>query len=265
MNLGLCTISNKEASVESVIERAAAAGYRGVEIWGKEPHVGDGSVERCESIQSHAAARDVPVAVYGSYLRIGTDEFDERLTHELDIAEHLDAESIRVWAGTTDYEDRKPEEWEAAVADLRELTSAAADRGIAVTVEKHSGSLTNSTTGARRLIEAVDDEKCGLNWQPSFSQSAADVLADARSLAPLSNNVHVQAVPRPGTADRCLLAEAHFDVPAILSVFEEDGFDGWINVEFVTSTIDYETAITRDAEYLRSILEGCPRSTHQSG
>lgn len=238
-----------------MIERAATAGYDGVEVWGQESHVGDGSAERCESIRSHAADCGVEIGVYGSYLRIGTDEFGERVTHELDVAERLGADVIRVWAGNTDYEDRSSDEWDAAVEDLGELTASAAERGVAVTVEKHGGSLTNSAAGARRLIEAVDGDACGLNWQPSFSQSADEILAEARDLAPLSNNLHVQAVPRPGTAERCPLDEAHFDLPEILSAFERDGFDGWIDVEFVTDSLPYEAAIGRDLEYLRSILD----------
>jgi len=254
VNLGLCTISNKEANVEQVIERAAEAGYDGVEIWGKEPHVGEGSPERCVEVRDHAADNDVEVGVYGSYLRVGTEEFDEMLNHEVDVAAELGADTIRVWAGNSDYENRTSEEWEAAIADLRELTDVAADRGLAVTVEKHHGSLTNSARGVRNLIEAVDRAECGLNWQPSFSQSSADVLADATKLASLSNNLHVQAVPEPGTVDRCFLRDAYFDLDEILTHFQDIGFDGWVNVEFVTAYVDYETAIATDHSFLESIL-----------
>jgi alkanesulfonate monooxygenase SsuD/methylene tetrahydromethanopterin reductase-like flavin-dependent oxidoreductase (luciferase family) len=55
MHVGLCTISNKEASAEDVIEHAGAAGYDGIELWGRD-HAGDGSSERCGRI--HTAARE---------------------------------------------------------------------------------------------------------------------------------------------------------------------------------------------------------------
>lgn len=256
MNLGLCTISNRDESVEYVVETAAEAGYDGVEVWGKEPHVGDGSPERCERIAALAADHGIEVGVYGSYLRIGTGEFDERMAHELDVAERLGAGTIRVWAGESDYGDHSAAEFDDAVSDLGTLADAVTDRGLAVTVEKHAGTLTSTRTGARRLVEAVDFdvEVCGLNWQPSFEDPAADVLADARELAPLSNNVHVQAVPEPGSGDRCALADAYFDLPEILSAFESVGLDGWIDVEFVSAEDDYETAIRADHDYLRSIV-----------
>jgi len=255
VQFGLCTISNRDESAGTVVERAAEAGYDGVEIWGKDPHIGDGSPERCEAIRSDAADHTLTVGVYGSYLRPGTERFDDERDHELAVARRLGADVIRVWAGDDDYEERTEAQWEAAVADLRELVDAAADEGLAVTVEHHRGTLTSSAEGARRLIEAVDHENCGLNWQPSFQQAADEVLAEARDLAPLSNNLHVQAVPEPDIADRCLLADAHFDLPAILAVFDDAGFDGWVDVEFVTSDVDYETAIAGDLEYLRSIRD----------
>jgi sugar phosphate isomerase/epimerase len=254
VNIGLCTISNREESVERVIETAGRVGYDGVEIWGKEPHVGDGSPERCEDIAEHAADCGVAVDVYGSYLRIGTDEFDGEMSHELDVTERLGAGTIRVWAGETDYGDHTQAEWEQAVSDLRALTGAATDRGIDVTVEKHQNSLTDTREGARRLVEAVDDDACGLNWQPSFEDPPEAVLADARALAPLSNNVHVQAVDEPGGGSRCALADAYFDLPAVLSAFDSAGFDGWVDVEFVRSDVDYETAVAEDYEYLRSTV-----------
>ena len=209
MQFGLCTISNRDESAGTVVERAAEAGYDGVEIWGKDPHIGDGSPERCEAIRSDAADHTLTVGVYGSYLRPGTERFDDERDHELAVARRLGADVIRVWAGDDDYEERTEAQWEAAVADLRELVDAAADEG----------------------------------------------LAEARDLAPLSNNLHVQAVPEPDIADRCLLADAHFDLPAILAAFDDAGFDGWVDVEFVTSDADYETVIAGDLEYLRSIRD----------
>lgn len=60
------------------------------------------------------------------------------------------------------------------------------------------------------------EENGGLDWQPSFSRSSEEVSGEARKLAPLSNNLHVQAVSEPGPADRCLLEKAHFDFTEII-------------------------------------------------
>lgn len=254
MRFGLCTISNGEAAVETVLSQAATAGYDGVEVWGRN-HVGDGSEETCRTIRREADRLGLDVAVYGSYLRPGGETFADERDHELAVAERLGADRIRVWAGDQEYGDRDPEHWERVVADLRELTDLAAERGVEVTVEKHEGTLTNQREGARRLIGAVDDANCGLNYQPMFGIDPEAIVSEARELAPLSNNVHVQAVPERGGWPRCALTDAFYDVEAILAAFQSTDFDGYVNVEFVRDDAPYEQAIAADLDYLRSAIE----------
>lgn len=192
MHFGLCTISNKDLPVDEVLRVAADAGYDGVEIWGKEPHVGDGSRQVTASVAATASDLSLDIAAYGSYLVAGSDSFRDEYERELAVAERLGADLLRVWPGESEYGDCTESEWEAAVADLSLLADrAAAD--LAVTVEKHEGRLSDATEGARRLIEAVDHPNCGLNWQPLFHMDETALLAEAERLAPLSNNVHVQA------------------------------------------------------------------------
>ena len=255
MNFGLCTISNGEAQIETVIDAAAAAGYDGVEVWGKEPHVGDKTREECESVADAARDAALDVAVYGSYLRAGADDFEAAMETELSAAEHLGAGLVRVWAGEQEYGDHEADHWDDTVADLATLADEASDRGLGVTVEKHGGTLTNRTEGARRLVEAVDRANLGLNYQPMFSFTAAEIAAEIEELAPLSNNVHVQAVPERNGEERCLLEDAFFDVERLVSTFAARGFDGYVNVEFVTDEYAYERAIERDLSYLQSCVE----------
>lgn len=253
MRLGLCTISNTELPVDRVLAVAAAAGFDGVEIWGKD-HVGDADPDACEAIRNIAADLGLEIAVYGSYLTVGSDEFAERYERELAVADRLGADLIRVWPGESEYGDHDPAEFDAAVADLRTLAERADANDLAVTVEKHEGRLSNVTEGARRLIDGVDRPNCGLNWQPLFDLSEADILAEADVLAPRSNNVHLQAPAERGSDDRAPLSEAYFDVAGALECFEDAGFDGYVEVEFVTQDHDYETAVRGDFEFLRSVL-----------
>lgn len=254
MRFGLCTISAGETSVKSVLDTAANVGVEGVEIWGKEPHVGDGSRSVCRDISERAENRGLDIPVYGSYLRPGTDSFDEAFREELDVANWLGADMIRVWAGRRAYEDADEQYWRGVVDDLSRLADAAADRGIGVTVERHEGTVTDTSEGAAALIREVDHDNCQLNWQPPFSLPAEDVLADAERLAPISNNMHVQAVPQLDTEERCLLEDAYFDLEAILLAFDSQGFDGFVEIEFVTDRFEYEQALRRDLNYLQSIV-----------
>jgi len=250
--LGLCTIADKEASVETVIAAAAGAGYDGVEVWGRD-HLGDGSAATLDGVREAADEHGVAIPVYGSYLRAGAGGFDDDLDAELGIAERLGADLVRVWAGDDDYAERTPEGWDAAVADLRTAADRAADRDLGLVVERHRGSFTDATEGARRLIEAVDRPNCGLNWQPNFDNPAGEVVASARELAGLSDNVHLQTVPEPGSFERCPLAEGYYDVSAVLEAFDAAGFEGHFEVEFVADG-PFDERIRADREYLADLL-----------
>jgi sugar phosphate isomerase/epimerase len=252
IRVGLCTISSKERAVGDVIELAGEAGYDGVEIWGRD-HVGDGTADDCQRIREEVDANGLDIPVYGSYLRCGTDEFDSELEHELAITDRLNADLIRVWAGRQEYGDHDPDYWERVAADLERLTDRVAEYDVGVTVEKHAGTLTNTREGARRLIEAVDDNRCGLNYQPGFSVPKDEIKREADELADLSNNLHVQAVRECGASHRCPLSEAFYDLEAVFEPFLEAGFDGYANVEFVTDERPYPEAIEADRQYVESV------------
>lgn len=251
MNVGLCTISAKAKGVEEVIDLAGDVGYDGVEVWGKD-HVADTEPER---IARAAADAGLEVPTYGSYLRCGSEAFSESLEAELAVAEDLGADTIRVWAGCQEYGDHDADHWEAVVADLERATEAATDRGLSVTVEKHANTVTNNLEGSRRLIEAVDHEGCGLNYQPGFSIPADELEREAEALEPLSNQLHLQATRERTDGDRGPLSEAYYDLDAILRPFRQGGFEGYANVEFVTGDRPYRDAIAADLETVRSLLD----------
>jgi len=254
MDIGLCTLSDREGSVERIIEQAAAVGYDCIEVWGGG-HVKPGERERCERVREVATRHGLDIAVYGSYLRPGSEDYARHCDDEIVAAEALGADRIRVWAGEQEYGEHDADHWDSTVADLADLSERAAERGIAVTVERHEGSLTDAREGARRLIQAVDAANCGLNYQPLFGIDATTLTVEARALAPISNNVHVQAVPEVGGETRCALEEAFYDVGQVLDPFRTDDFTGSVNVEFVTDAVAYEEAIAADYRYLRSITE----------
>ena len=253
MKLGVCTISNTERSARAVIDIAVELGFDGIEPWGGEHVAGDR--DRCRHLADHAAAVDLTIPVYGSYLRPGTPVFADELDRELALAAALEARMIRVWAGNQEHQEVSDEHWTRVIADLETLATAATERSIAVTVERHAGTVTNTTEGAASLIDATP-ATVGLNWQPMFSHDAATVLADAETLAPRSNNVHLQSVPAPDQRNRCPLAYSYFDVAGVIDRFEAVEYDGYLEIEFVTDRSAYTPALASDAAFLRAIING---------
>lgn len=254
ISVGLCTISAQQQPVEDVIALASTVGYDGVEIWGRD-HVGDGSPATCTRIVEAANDHDIEIASYGSYLRCGSDTFDNELEHELTVADRLGTDIVRVWAGSQEYGDHDPDHWDRVVADLERVTERAGDYGLAITVEKHNNTLTHTLEGAQNLIEAIDDERCRLNYQPGFSIPARELETEARALAPLSNQLHLQTTRERTASDRAPLSESYYDLDAVLEPFLERDFEGYANVEFVTDERPYREAIEADLACIRSLLE----------
>lgn len=255
MNVGLCTVSSTERSIEAVLELAGIVGYDGVEIWGRD-HVREGSEEVCRKITEAADERGLEIASYGSYLRCGSEGFDDDFEHELVVAERLEAGIVRVWAGSQEHGEHDDDHWNRTVVDLERLTERAAEYDLDVTVEKHGGTLTHTLEGARELIETIGDERCRLNYQPGFSIPARELEREARALASLSNQLHLQTTRERTERERAPLSAGYYDLGAILEPFLERGFDGYANVEFVTEERPYREAIEADLNYVRSLVAG---------
>jgi sugar phosphate isomerase/epimerase len=250
MQLGLCTITNKDASPVDIVYTAGDIGFDGVEVWGG--HLDGPADETIDAIVTAAAEVGVTIETYGAYLRCGGDDFAAELDDDLATATALGANTIRVWAGEQEYGDHDAAHWEQVVADLQTVTERAASDGLTVTVEKHSGTLTNNADGAERLVEAVDHPACGLNYQPGFGIPAAQLEREAERLAPLSNQVHISG-RRPDDSV-VALDDAYFSVAAVLAPFRDRDFDGYVNLEFITDEHAYEAALQNDYGYLTSLL-----------
>lgn len=212
-------------------------------------------MESCRTIRRRAGDLGLTIPVYGSYLRAGADSFADDLETELSIVESLDADLIRVWAGEQEYGDHDPDHWDRVVEDVTRVSRSAADRDLEVTVEKHANTLTNAAEGAKRLVDAVDSDTVGVNWQPSFWSTPEEIRDDAELLAPLSNNVHVLAVSERNGPPYSSLSNAYFDLETVLRPILASDFDGYANVEFVPDDGKYGETVTRELEYLRSIVD----------
>ncbi len=253
MKIGVCTISGRPAPVEDVLQGIATTVASGVEIWGRE-HIEPGTPERCEEIRQLAEELQLDIPVYGSYVRPGTAQCRDIGEREIRIARDLNASMIRVWAGEQEHQDVTEAHWNAVVEDLEWLAERATDAGIEITVERHAGTVTNTMEGARELM--TETPACvGLNYQPSFDDDVDTVARDIETLAPLANNVHIQAKAATDASSRCPLAFAYFDVADLLSTLAHAGFDGYVEVEFVTDRCPYRAAVATDVAFLEVLLE----------
>ncbi|MFW6288471.1 MAG: hypothetical protein ACOC2Q_01685, partial [Spirochaetota bacterium] len=116
MKAGVCTIAFKDRSLDEAIDLIAASGARGVEIWGREPHLPGTSVER-RRLAERLRDAGLEVCALGSYFRPdgrGPDlaprtasppaESGVDPDYVLESAHDLGSPLVRIWAGSENYE-----------------------------------------------------------------------------------------------------------------------------------------------------------------
>ncbi|MGF2949988.1 sugar phosphate isomerase/epimerase family protein [Microbacterium alcoholitolerans] len=184
---GLCSVTYRQLTPEQIAPLAADAGLEAIE-WGGDVHVPPGDPERAAEVARVTSDAGLAVCSYGSYFRSGADE---QLTPILDSAVALGADRVRIWAGRVDSGDASPEEYARIVARLRDATAEASDRGIALALEFHRGTVADTPDAVLRLLADVDSPALSTYWQPSVGAPDAVALAEYDAVAAHTSAVHV--------------------------------------------------------------------------
>lgn len=184
---GLCSVTFRALAPEEIVVLAASAGLEVIE-WGGDVHVPPGDVVRAAQVAQATTDAGLSVASYGSYFRAGVDE---ELTPVLDSAEALGADRVRIWAGSVDAADATDAEWAQTADRLRSAAAEAAERGIELALEFHSGTLAATAPAALRLLAEVGSPHLRTYWQPTVAASVDAVLEEYRALAAHTSAAHV--------------------------------------------------------------------------
>lgn len=280
MNAGVCTIAFKDRPLDDALALIAGSGARGIELWGRPPHLPADRSGRRE-LRRRLDAEGLEICALGSYYRPdgrslssaaagGGDAPNDVRSREpeadparvLEAAEDLGAPVVRIWPGTRDYDVCTPGERSATVEEIRRFADDAAARGVRVVLERHNGTLTNSWDSAARVIESVAHENVALCYQVPYP-AAADELrtrtaADIDRLLPLSAHAHLQnyAAAPDGTLPRTLLETGIVDYAPLSAAAARCGYDGWAMVEFVGEVrggLSEAEALAADVRFIGSL------------
>ena len=255
--VALCTIAFSEEPLEEVLDLACAVGFPAVELWGKEPHMGeefDG--KRAREVSRMLAERGLALSVFGSYLELGVEGQMEKAGPVLETAAALGAPIVRVWAGNTASAEAGEKDWSACLRDCERACRAAEPFGLVLAVEMHNGSLADMASAALRVVEEVGAPGLKLNFQVSYPPDEEDPYERVRKVAPWVVNVHTQNFIRDdeGAWKWCLMEEGCVDYRKIFPVLEEAGFDGYFEVEFVKEPAGSKRQfLEKDCAFLRSL------------
>ncbi|ROO59182.1 hydroxypyruvate isomerase [Micromonospora sp. Llam0] len=186
---GMCSVTLRQESALAVLDVAARAGLRRIE-WGADVHVPPGEVRVAADVRDAGRDRGVTVASYGSYHRAGADPADD-FPAVLASAVALGAPRVRIWAGDLGSAQASADQRRAVVTATRAAAEQAADVGVELAFEYHSGTLTDTAASTLRLLAEVDHPAVRTYWQPPLDLPDAAALDDLRQVLPWISAVHV--------------------------------------------------------------------------
>ncbi|HKN63527.1 MAG TPA: sugar phosphate isomerase/epimerase family protein [Gaiellaceae bacterium] len=226
-------VSTLTASFADDVRAYAAAGADGIGIW--ELKLGDGSLEefRASGLGSATAVPAVP-SVHPLPLLPGPDTVPDRvdaLLRSLEVLAAYEPAAVLCFTG--------PGDRATAVRGVREVAREAERLGLQLAVEPfqregiESWSILNTLGDAAEFVEEVGSDAVGIQFDVWHLWNTRDVLDEIPRFAHLIAGVHVNdwREPTRGWADRVLPGEGAADLPAILGVLEDVGWDGFYDLE----------------------------------
>lgn len=262
--IAVCSIAGIDRRLEAVADAAVAAGATGLELTARPPHVceGAGLAELGRAGQMLRSRGLEPVA-YGSYLGTGELRGGDDVAREIARCAALGAPRIRVWATPRDPDDDQ-RSFHEIVELMQQCCEAGESTGVEIVVERHGGSFADTAERAERLLEAVDHERFGLNYQIlDFLplEEASHQAEDARRLAPRARYVHLKNYRLPGRAGERLLPWASLaggavDQREVIGGLLRAGYAGVLALEFVSTeeSPSFEEKLAADLGFLRRVL-----------
>ncbi len=205
-------------------------GVGGVELWsGHLLESGDPAYLADLAVQAREAGLDV-VNLACDHGKVGAadpaarQENQATLRRWVGAAAALGSRAIRV--NTAGADGRSDEEtFRAVVAGYRELLPAVRGAGLLLLMENHGG-LSSDPAMIGRIFDGVDDE--AFRACPDNGNFPPEVRrAGLRAMVPPMAMAHLKMLDFDADGE-----EASFDIPAIVALYREGGFDGPVSIEF---------------------------------
>jgi sugar phosphate isomerase/epimerase len=261
---GLCSVTFRELDAATVVDLCVETGLTAIE-WAGDTHAPCGEITTATSLERQCADAGIEIASYGSYVCATTRDGDrtpvsvtpQDFSAALATAVALGAPNMRVWAGSRPSADTDLAGRRAVVTQLRDWSARAGTAGVALSVEYHRDTLTDSIESARQLHDEVDHPNLYAYWQageclePSEQPDIIGQLGALRALLPHLSHLHVFWYRN--WLERWPLAQGDAFWPAALAMATEPGrwpARRYALLEFVRD--DEPDALREDAKALLS-------------
>jgi len=232
-SFSISQVSTLAASFAEDVRAYADAGVDGIGVW--ELKLGDDSLAefRASGLGSATAVPTVP-SVHPLPLLPGPDTVPERigaLLRSLEVLAPYEPAAVLCFTG--------PGDRETAVRGVREVAREAEQLGLRLAVEPfqlegiESWSILNTLGDAASFVDEVGSDAVGIQFDVWHLWNTPDLLDEIPRHAHLIAGVHVNdwREPTRGWADRVLPGSGAADLPAIVGVLEDVGWDGFYDLE----------------------------------
>jgi sugar phosphate isomerase/epimerase len=268
MKLGVTTLGCPDWTLDEILSRLPQYGYEGVELRGLGPDLDltkspafDSPVALARTRQSFSNAGLAICGIDTSCSFAGTDpaatanNLDEG-RRSIDLANALDAPTIRVFGGSIVNITKRPEAAKRVAEALLTLGEYAAQTaGVSVVLETHDA-FSTGTQAAEALRQAVHP-RVGVLWDLHHPYRQGEAPEETfAALRPYVKQTHVKDSQPGGTY--CLLGEGDIPILQMLRLLKGGGYDGWINLEWekrwIPALAEPEIAFPQYAARLREYL-----------
>jgi len=237
-------VSTLASSFADDVRAYAAGGADGIGVW--ELKLGDGpDGEAVEQLAASGLGSATAVPTVPSILPLpllpGPEDPEERIDLLCESVRRLAAfQPSAVLCFTGPAGARDPDEARATAVDgLQQVAREAEIAGVRLALEPfqregtEDWSLINTLDEAAELAGEVGSDAVGIQFDVWHLWNSADVLEEIPRHARLIAGVHVNdwREPTRGWADRVLPGDGAADLPAILGVLEDVGWEGFYDLE----------------------------------
>jgi len=246
MKCGLTSVTFRKLDWRAVIQVALDCGFDGIE-WGGDIHVPPGETALAREVRQATVDTGLSVLSYGSYYRLGGSDAFQPV---LDTALALQADTIRVWAGTKGSARYRAKERARAVGDAQSIVDMAAAHGVTVAFEYHPNTLTDTAASALALLAEAGRGNVRSYWQPNPGLTHGENLAELTAILPWLHHVHVHVYRRPSDGVSLPLEDVLSQWRAYMAKAKGSARAAFI--EFVKD--DDPAQCARDAAHLKTLL-----------
>ena len=169
MKVACFTVMQGGRTVEEFVPTLAEAGYDGIEIMGRDPHLGpDTPMDRVEEIAKLCEQHKVPImaigAYHGGYNNIPKDKIEQNyadLEKHCKMANVFGCDMVRHSPGGPPSYKATEAEWKTAAEGMKKACDIAAKYDIRIAMEIHNGGLVESSDDVLKIVELANRDNLG--------------------------------------------------------------------------------------------------------